>query len=124
MNAYERDRVQPVFRTKTLEDNRKDEDLAVRVELYLQRTRPELKGVNVAVHHGFVHLSGVVTTFHLRQLALAAACRVAGVRQVIDELVVATPPAKPWRIDRPAGKFESGVRGASECELTTKAEPR
>jgi hypothetical protein len=119
MNTYQQYRAQPVLPTKSLED----EDLAVRVGLYLQHTRPELRGVNVAVQHGFVHLSGAVTTFHLRQLALAAACRVAGVRQVIDELVVATPPAKPWRIDRPAGKIDSSVPCASECELTTKAEP-
>jgi osmotically-inducible protein OsmY len=119
MNTYQQYRAQPVLPTKSLED----EDLAVRVGLYLQHTRPELRGVNVAVQHGFVHLSGAVTTFHLRQLALAAACRVAGVRQVIDEIVVATLPAGPWRIDRPDGKMGPSARGTSEVKLSTKAEP-
>ena len=69
-----------------------DRELASRVELYLGTTRPALSGVRVDAGQGTVRLNGKVPTFHLRQLAVAAARRVAGVRHVVDELSVKAEP--------------------------------
>lgn len=65
-----------------------DRELASRVQLYLGTTRPVLSNVRVDAERGNVRLKGTVPTFHLRQLAVASARRVAGVRNVVDELTV------------------------------------
>jgi osmotically-inducible protein OsmY len=66
-----------------------ENDLEHRVKLYLAATRPELACVSVRAQGSTVKLSGQVATFYLRQLALAAARRVAGVQYVADDIEVA-----------------------------------
>jgi hypothetical protein len=44
--------------------------------------------VSVRANDGVVELTGVVPSFYLRQLAIACARRVAGVRAVIDQIYV------------------------------------
>jgi osmotically-inducible protein OsmY len=65
------------------------QDLRGRVKLYLAATRPEFSALDVEVAgDSTVHLSGSVCSLHCRQLAIAAAQRVTGVRKVIHELRV------------------------------------
>lgn len=68
-----------------------DEDLEVRLGLYLKAKHPALSRISVAVHSGTARLWGAVGSFYLRQLAIAATTRVAGVRQVIDDIEVCLP---------------------------------
>jgi len=63
-------------------------ELERRVALYLAATRPELKRLDVTAQGGTVRLSGQLSTFYLRQLALSAAKRVAGVQCVKDAIEV------------------------------------
>jgi osmotically-inducible protein OsmY len=72
-----------------------DRELAARVRLYLGTTRPALASLGVDAACGCVYLRGQVGTFHLRQLAIAAARRVAGVRDVVDELTVSADRSAP-----------------------------
>jgi len=65
------------------------QELSRRVRLYLRATRLEFGAVEVeAVDDSVVRLSGSLGSFYSRQLAVAAARRVAGVRRVIDEISV------------------------------------
>lgn len=69
-----------------------DEQLARRVRLFLvSRQIGELRSVVVAARNGRVRLSGRVSSFYHRQLAISTAHRVAGVRTVDDQLIVAAP---------------------------------
>jgi osmotically-inducible protein OsmY len=68
-------------------------DLEQRIKLHLKATRPEFKNVAVSVNSGTVRLSGQLASFYLRQLALAAAQRVAGVQRVRDAIEVPLPTA-------------------------------
>lgn len=63
-------------------------DLCQRVELFLRGRNRDF--ANIAVHdeEGVLHLTGQVPTYYLRQIALECAKRVAGARNVIDELRV------------------------------------
>ena len=65
-----------------------DAALAVNVRDKLAATRRNLAEVAVLVDEGQVFLSGRVPSYHLRQLAVERARRVAGVLHVIDELRV------------------------------------
>lgn len=65
-----------------------EHDLERRVKLSLAATRPELARLSARVHGSTVKLSGHVASFYLRQLALAATQRVAGVRNVTDAIEV------------------------------------
>jgi len=71
-----------------------DEDLSRRVALFLEQRRL-LSGVQLAIDssRGVVTLRGTSPTFHQRQLIVAAARRVAGTIQIIDELKVDPPHA-------------------------------
>jgi len=75
-----------------------DEALHQRIVLHLSSCRPELRGLNVTVRSGVVLLGGELPTFFLRQLALERARRVAGVRRLVDQIVV---PALLSRFRRP-----------------------
>jgi BON domain len=69
-----------------------DADLARRVVLFLEQ-RHLIGGarLRVSADRGVVAVRGVVPTFHLRQLIVSAARRVAGATQIIDELEVDPP---------------------------------
>ena len=64
-----------------------DADLAHRVRLYLARVghRP-VQVVKVEARDGIVTLRGRVPSYYIRQLAVACAQRVAGVRTVNDQI--------------------------------------
>ena len=66
-----------------------DSALARRVELFLaNQPRPALRYLQVEVRGGAVTLRGLVSTFYERQLALSSSARVAGVRELVDEITV------------------------------------
>ena len=66
-----------------------DFELARRVKLFLaHQPRPALRHLSVEVQSETVILRGAVTTYYERQLALQCSRRVAGVRGLIDEIVV------------------------------------
>ena len=65
-----------------------DDDLAKRVRLYLIEMRREFWSVLVSAEDGSIRLGGSVSSFYLRQLAVAVARRVAGVRHVEDTIFV------------------------------------
>ena len=67
-----------------------NEQLTQRVSLFLaSQNRPVLTRLNVFAASDVVTLQGASPTFFERQLALAVTRRVAGVRQVVDEIEVA-----------------------------------
>ncbi|HTN73908.1 MAG TPA: BON domain-containing protein [Pirellulaceae bacterium] len=68
--------------------NNVDGELTKRVGMYLVSARRELGTLVVNSQDGIVRLTGSVSSFYLRQLAVACAQRVAGVRSVVDELHV------------------------------------
>ena len=70
-------------------------DLEQRVKLFLTSTRPELATIRVRAQGSTVRLSGEVATFYLRQLALSAVQRVAGVQTVADDIEVAFTRGRP-----------------------------
>ena len=63
-------------------------DLAQLVRQSLLAARPELSQLGIRAQGGVVRLSGQVQSFYLRQLALMAARRVAGVTHVADDIEV------------------------------------
>lgn len=66
-----------------------DLDLARRVSRYLaERQRPALRQLKVEAASGTVRLSGNVGTFYEKQLSQHCTLRVAGVRELIDEVHV------------------------------------
>ncbi|MBI3864048.1 MAG: BON domain-containing protein [Planctomycetia bacterium] len=63
--------------------------LAEQVELALRATGyPPLRNIHVAAFASGVQLHGTVPTYHLKQLAQAAALGVAGIRTVVNDLDV------------------------------------
>lgn len=75
----------------TLPVNSADRDLQQRVSLFIQQ-RQLSRGAQLTVlaQGGVITLSGIVTTFHQRQLLHSLTRHVAGVVQVRDELDVRT----------------------------------
>lgn len=66
-----------------------DHDLCRRVENYLVGFhRMGLREIQIEADRGVVTLRGRVSTFYEKQLALNCCHRVAGVRQLIDEVEV------------------------------------
>jgi DNA-binding response OmpR family regulator len=63
-------------------------DLEKRVRLCIASTRSGFAQLSVRADGTTIHLSGRVESFYLRQLAINAAKRVAGVQHVIDKLEV------------------------------------
>lgn len=74
--------------------NELDALLEMRVKAYLATKRPALGKLSVSADAGTVRLSGPVSSFYLRQLALSAASRVAGVLHVVDDIEVPVPSAE------------------------------
>jgi len=65
------------------------QSLGRRVYRQLTMTRPEFSSLKVdVVNEGIIRLSGSVTSFHSRQLAISAARRVTGVQNIVDEIRV------------------------------------
>ena len=73
-----------------IQDPMCDEEIRQRVVLHLGSCRPELGRVDVLVENGTVTLRGELATFYLRQLASERTRRVAGVRQLVDQIEVPT----------------------------------
>lgn len=72
-----------------LPDPTADEELARRVTQFLRSQRPELlRRIELAAEDGIVTVQGTLRTFYERQLAIACIGRVAGVRRVVDFVVV------------------------------------
>ena len=66
-----------------------NDDLKRRVEGFLlSRNYPALRGLCITVQGGQVVISGSVSTFYEKQLASNCAQRVAGVLEVINEIIV------------------------------------
>ena len=66
-----------------------DEDLVDRVRLFLDILHlPALKQIQVDVEQEVVFIEGNVRSYYERQLAVACVRRVAGVRQIIDNIRV------------------------------------
>ena len=59
-------------------------ELAKRVRTSLAAKRGELSKLVVLADEGTVRLTGKVSSYHLRQIAITAAKQVAGVREVVD----------------------------------------
>jgi osmotically-inducible protein OsmY len=65
------------------------EELVQRVSGSLEAKGPVMRGVRVEVSDGeTVRLTGTLPTYHLRQVAVSVARRVAGVRHVKDRIQV------------------------------------
>jgi osmotically-inducible protein OsmY len=72
-----------------------DEELRQRVKLYLIHTgHMPVRSIDVVVHGGTATLRGMAPTYYIRQLAIACAQRVAGVRQVVDQIRMEQPAEK------------------------------
>ena len=72
-----------------------DQDVEQRVRTFLNsRHFPAFRRLQVDVENGSVRLSGNLTTFYEKQVALNSCRRVAGVLQLIDEIGVANKPLK------------------------------
>ena len=72
-----------------------DKDVEQRVRTFLNsRHFPAFRWLKVDVENGSVRLSGILTTFYEKQVALNSCQRVAGVLQLIDEIGVGSKPLK------------------------------
>ena len=73
-----------------IDDPSADDELATRVRLFLGTQRfAALRRLDIGAQNGSVAVDGAVESFYERQLAIACVRRVAGVRQIIDRIVVA-----------------------------------
>jgi osmotically-inducible protein OsmY len=72
-----------------------DDELERHVRLYLTHCghRP-VTALDVEAHNGVITLRGVVPSFYVRQLAIACARRVAGVRHVVDHIKTLSPAVR------------------------------
>ena len=68
-----------------------DAELENRVRLYLARVGRTVEHLRVEVHGGVVTLRGRVPSYYTRQLAIACAQRVAGVRKINDQIRALVP---------------------------------
>ena len=59
------------------------------VSFLFERQIPALRRISVAVSNGIVTLKGRVQSIYERQLCLSCCRRVAGVRQLVDQIEVA-----------------------------------
>ncbi len=72
-----------------------DADVEQRVRTFLNsRHFPAFRRLKVDVENGSVRLSGILTTFYEKQVALNSCQRVAGVLHLIDEIGVGSKPLK------------------------------
>ena len=79
-------------------DELRDRDLEQRVKFFLAgHNLPALRRLAVAARDGTVTLSGQVPTFYAKQLSQQCRRRVAGVRHVVDRVVVDRPGVRDFR---------------------------
>lgn len=79
----------PLTTTQCLSGRVAEESLVRRVRQFLQMQQPTLlRRIVVAAEGGIVAVQGTVRSFYERQLAISCIRRVAGVRRVVDLLVV------------------------------------
>lgn len=77
---------------------RYDQDLQQRVSAFLAgQHRPALRNLNVKAREGVVTLRGNVPTFYEREISVRLARRVAGVVQLVDEIIVGRLHIDPRR---------------------------
>lgn len=69
-----------------------DEELTRRIRNSLTSKRRELGCLKVRVDGGTVYLTGRLPSFHVRQIALVVAQHVAGVHNIVDDIVVQPQP--------------------------------
>lgn len=68
----------------------KDQELQFRVQSFLKsRHFPTFEELNVEVDGGQVTLSGALSTYYEKQVAINSCRRVAGVLALIDDIVIA-----------------------------------
>lgn len=68
-----------------------DQELQFRVQSFLNsRHFPTFEELSVEVHDGAVTLSGALSTYYEKQVAINSCRRVAGVLALIDDIVIAT----------------------------------
>jgi len=73
-----------------------DRELSQRVHLFLSgRFQSVSRNLEVTARAGTILLRGRVRSFYHRQLALESTRRVAGVIQIVDEIVVDERPSQP-----------------------------
>ena len=85
-----------------------DEDLARRVAAYLaSRCFHSFRDLQVSAAGGVVTVVGPVTSFHEKQVAYQSCRRVAGVREVVDEVYVAPPQFASERLPAMLAEIES-----------------
>ncbi len=71
-----------------------DPDLKKRVSRFLDsRHFPALRNIDIDVRHGEVTLSGRVCSYYEKQVAITSCQRVAGVLEIVDEIIVTDIPA-------------------------------
>lgn len=76
-----------------IDETTADEQLRHRIRLFLQTLRLAiLRRVQIDVQSGVVTIEGIARSYYERQMALACVQRVAGVRHVIDRIVVHESP--------------------------------
>lgn len=76
-------------------DGTPDEQLRHRVCLFLQSLQLAIaRRLQVDVQNGVVIVEGVARSYYERQMAVACVKRVAGVRQVVDRIVVHDDPQR------------------------------
>ena len=94
-------------------------DLGKCVKLYLLARHPELRQLEVAVYGGTVRLTGPVSSIYMRQLAVAAAKRVAGVRGVEDGMQFREPDGMRETNDKhdveTSGEFHTRLLTSLTC---------
>ena len=92
-----------------------DGDLAHRVALYLARfSIDEWHELHIEAAFGQVELRGVLSSIRSRQLAVSAACHVAGVIRVIDRITILQ--ARSGHRSRPRSVFARQPEQSS-CSL-------
>jgi len=75
-----------------VDDALADQELGQRVQLYLVHSGHAcLRSLGVYAHNGVITLRGIVPRFYARQVAMSCAQRVAGVREIVDEIEVGAP---------------------------------
>jgi hypothetical protein len=108
-----------------------DQLLARRVSNFLAgQHMPALRAITVEARNGAVTLRGNVRTFFEKQLSHHSAKRVAGVKQVIDEIEVAwptksdshSPSTGPRQTDVEFGR-QSNVHAPNTTERTPRHSP-
>ena len=80
-------RLKPIADPQTSNDAT-DDDLATRVQRFLTANRRGFSELSICAQSGTVRLSGPVSSFFLRQTAIALAKKVVGVYNVVDDLKV------------------------------------